>query len=190
MAAQIRGMRSLLALHHPRSQAELDALPELETTEEERTAWNALHNRPHASVWIHPAARVWHSRQEMKDQIALLAAPEVQATLPGGKSELSVWDTGDYWLFYDQDKKLGLENERVLLGAADPLYSKVLSTAISEDSCTVGTSDYVPPHTFEPADNAQEIRDALPRDASLKEAVDALLRTCKGCAELYFPGQS
>lgn len=48
--------------------------------------------------------------------------------------------------------------------------------------CLQDARDFEADHHSEPVENAQELRDFLLPEATLQDVMQALLRTCKGCA--------
>lgn len=131
-------------------------------------------------------AKPWHDSSDVQAYNAEFFAPEFQSQFPDGKLPLCSSIPEGQWIYRDCSNN----DEWVIYAAATPPYNALLCEKVWADedvdphgSVLADTGHYVADHHFEPVANAQEIRDSLPPDATLQHAVQALFRTCKGCAK-------
>lgn len=139
------------------------------------------------------SAKPWHDCSDIKAYNDEFFSPQFQKQFPDGKLPLCSAIPEGQWIYRD----CSTDKEWVIYAAAAPPYNTILCEKMmaSDDvdphgSVIADTGYYVADHHFEPVDNAQEIRDSLPADATLQDAVQALFRTCKGCAKYVKDAES
>lgn len=129
-------------------------------------------------------AKPWHDLSDIKAYNAEFFSPEFQSHYPDQLYLCSFTPEGQ-WIYRDCKK----EDEWVIYAAATPPYNEVMCDKIVRNDWeeprgyTGDTADFEADHHFEPVENAKEIRESLPADATLQDAMQALWRTCKGCAK-------
>ncbi|EJT53109.1 hypothetical protein A1Q2_03378 [Trichosporon asahii var. asahii CBS 8904] len=136
-------------------------------------------------------AKPWHDLRDIKAYNEEFFSPEFQSHYPDMLYLCSFTPEGQ-WIYRDCKK----EDEWVIYAAATPPYNEVMCEKIVRDDyeeprgCTADTAYFEADHHFEPVENAKEIRESLPPDATLQDAMQALWRTCKGCAKYVKDGNS
>lgn len=132
-----------------------------------------------------PSAKVWHDLRDGKADNKEWFSEEFQKNYPGGLY-LCTHVANRQWIYIDCQA----EEKWIIYAAPTPEYNKVMLDVIGEMSdedpephgSAEQTGYFEADHRFELVPNAQEIRDALPSNATVEEAVQALYRPCKGCA--------
>lgn len=137
-----------------------------------------------------PSAKVWHDLRDVKTFNTEWFSDEFQKNYPKGLYLCSDI-INRQWIYEDCQA----EEKHIIYAAPTPGYNAVLLELVGDShdkephGTMVDTAFYEADHRFEAADNAQELRDALPVDATVEEAVKTLYKTCKGCAALLAQSQ-
>lgn len=130
-------------------------------------------------------AKPWHDFRDIAVYNKEFFGPEAQKRHPEGHFGLCTWTPDGQWIYRDCMS----DDPWVIYAAATPPYNAVMckELAASDEEEVHGlvrdTAYFEADHHFEAVKNAQEIRDSLLPDATLQDAMQALFRTCKGCAQ-------
>lgn len=130
-------------------------------------------------------AKPWHDLRDVHTYNKEFFSPEFQKHYPNGQLYLCAFTPEGQWIYRDCMK----DDEWVIYAAAAPPYNAVMCEKIARNEeedfrgDTGDTAYFEADHHFEPAGNAKEIRESLPPDATLQDAMRALWKTCKGCAK-------